>query len=54
MMPPPFEQRLRRVVRRSRYRRRESELAILLASLRLLESRALLSEVRQILGPKPG
>jgi hypothetical protein len=41
-------------LRKSVYRRRESELAILLAAVRVLESRARLSKVRRILGSKPG
>ena len=54
MMRPPFEQRLQSAFRRSHYRRRESALVMLLTALRLLESRAKLSEVRRLLGSKPG
>jgi hypothetical protein len=53
MIPSPFE-RYRRAVQRSRYRRRESELVMLLTALRLLESRARLAEVRRVLGSKRG
>jgi hypothetical protein len=53
MTSEPFRQRVARAVRKSVYRRRESELAILLAALRIVRSRALLSAVRQVLGSKP-
>jgi hypothetical protein len=48
-MRTAFRERLDRAVRRSVYRRRESELAILLAALRLCDSRAAVLAARQAL-----
>jgi len=45
MRPNPL-QRLDRILKRSAYRRRESELAILLAALRLCDSRARVAAAR--------
>ena len=49
MIREALRRRLARAVKRSAYRRRESELAILLAALRLRDSRARLAAAKAAL-----
>lgn len=51
MMRNDRGQRTGRILKRTVYRRRESELAILLSALRVCESRARVVATRQVLAP---
>jgi len=53
MMRNDREQRVGRILKKATYRRRESELAIMLSALRVCESRARVVAARQALAPPP-